>query len=198
MPKRVLIFSEDACVQVVDSPEAAIVQCEGIDVLSQVHWFFDIEGQPLVPVLDDPKLGKRFLFWVVYSAPLPLVPNARRTAVVSAVIIAATVTLALNPSTRSLPDTLPPLWSGFFGLIVSVAFFLPLGAAAYVLRNAELLRGRDIQLGGVSAFFWFCYSILGWYALHRRVRIAAGVEAWTPGRGESIVHRHHIEHTREH
>lgn len=127
-------------------------------------------------------------FWVVYSAPLPLVPNARRTAVVSAVIIAATLTLALNPSTRSLPDTLPPLWSDFFGLIVGVAFFLPFGAAAYVLRNAELLRGRDIQLGGVSAFLWFCYPILGWYALHRRVRIAAGVEAWTPGRGESIVH----------
>lgn len=61
MPKRVLIFSEDACVQVVDSPESAIVECEGIDVLSQVHWFFDIEGKPLVPVFHDPKLGKRFL-----------------------------------------------------------------------------------------------------------------------------------------
>lgn len=137
-------------------------------------------------------------FWVVYSAPLPLVPNARRTAVVGAVIIAATVTLVFNPSTRSLPDTLPPLWSGFLGLFVGVAIFLPLGAAAYVLRNAELLRGRDIQLGGVSAFLWFFYTIFGWYALHRRVRIAAGVEAWTPGRGESTARRQHIEHTSDH
>lgn len=47
--------------QIADSPEDAIVQCEGIDVLSQAFWFFDIEGRPLVPVFHDPKLGRRVL-----------------------------------------------------------------------------------------------------------------------------------------
>ena len=61
MSAQVLIFSEDACVDVVSSKEAAIVECEGIDVLSQVHWFFDTDGTPLVPIFHDPKLGKRFL-----------------------------------------------------------------------------------------------------------------------------------------
>jgi len=61
MDSRVLIFAEDACVQIVDSVEAAIIECEGIDVASQVFWFFDIDGVPLVPIFSDPKVGKRFL-----------------------------------------------------------------------------------------------------------------------------------------
>jgi hypothetical protein len=63
MDKRVLIFTEDACVQIVDSMDAAIIECEGIDVASQACWFFDTYGRPLVPVFDDPKFGKRFLWF---------------------------------------------------------------------------------------------------------------------------------------
>jgi hypothetical protein len=63
MDRRVLIFSEDACVRIVDSMGAAVVECEGIDVASQVFWFFDADGRPLVPVFDDPKFGKRFLWF---------------------------------------------------------------------------------------------------------------------------------------
>ncbi len=57
----VLIFEEGGSVRIVDSEEQAIEQCEGVDVQSQVFWFYDENGRPLVPVFDTPVTETRYL-----------------------------------------------------------------------------------------------------------------------------------------
>ncbi len=59
----VLIFSEDGGLQIVETQLEAVAQCEGIDVLSSVFWFFDEKGRPLIPVFDKPVSEKRFLWF---------------------------------------------------------------------------------------------------------------------------------------
>lgn len=59
----VLIFSEDGGVRIAESQAEAVTQCEGIDVLSLVFWFFDEDGRPLVPIFDKPVTETRFLWF---------------------------------------------------------------------------------------------------------------------------------------
>ncbi len=59
----VLIFSEDGGVRITESRAEAVAQCEGIDVLSLVFWFFDEDGRPLVPIFDKPVTKTRFLWF---------------------------------------------------------------------------------------------------------------------------------------
>lgn len=112
--------------------------------------------------------------WVVFGAPLPEIRGARITAVVGIVGIITALVLTAILGTPSLDG--PSVWRPITAAMAAISVCLPQVAATTVLRRAELDVGRDLSLGWLSAFLWFLLSFIGWYALHRRLQIAAGIE----------------------
>ncbi len=112
--------------------------------------------------------------WIVLASGLPVSSRATVVFKCCLIYISGLFLLALFLE----PDTLnnEAWWKLPLGAATGIAILTPLVLAAATLRSAELARGRDIPAGGLSAFFWLCYMFIGWVPMHRRVRVASGID----------------------
>jgi hypothetical protein len=110
---------------------------------------------------------------LTFVSPLHVSPLSRRLSLVcSSVVAVLFVAGFITESSPGYEGNNAPAWSYPVGLATGIAIFVPFIVAARALRRLELSVGRDVPLGGASAFLWLFYWPVGTYFFHRRLRYA--------------------------
>jgi hypothetical protein len=115
-----------------------------------------------------------------FMPPLRVAPRSRRLVLAcpSAIAILFVVSF-LTGTSPGYQENGAPAWSYPIGLATGVAIFVPLIIAAGALRCLEFSVGRNITLGGMSAFLWLFYWPVGTYFFHRRLLYALHLRSIT-------------------
>ena len=110
---------------------------------------------------------------LVFVSPMRISAFSRRLALASIGALAILFVVAcVMGSVRGDGGGDAPAWTYPIGAAAGASIFVTLVVVARALRRLELNVGRNIPLGGLSAFLWLVYWPVGTYFFHKRLRRA--------------------------